>query len=56
MRSPQPTLNLTDINSSHFAVSVFLHILTPLLLAAVLGGTSLCYFHFNAESPEAEKG
>lgn len=56
MRSPQPTLNLADRNSSHFAFSVFLHILTPLLLTTVLGGTSLDYYHFNADIPEAEKG
>lgn len=31
MRSPQPTLNMADINRFHLAFSVFLHILTPLL-------------------------
>ena len=55
MRSLQPTLNLTDINSSHFAFSVFLHLLTPLLLTTVLRGTSFYDFHFNAEPLEAEK-
>lgn len=56
MRSPQPMLNLTDINSSHFALSIFLHILTPLLLTRALGGTSFYYFHLDAEIPEAGKG
>lgn len=55
MRSPQPMLNLTGINSSHFAFRVFLHLLTPLLLTTVLRGTSFYDFHFTAEILEAEK-